>query len=326
MKNRIPQLDSIRGLASLSVFLHHIYLATPILPIIFWQSPLRIFINGRGAVLLFFVLSGLVLSLPFFNGKPIPYFTFLIKRVFRIYIPYVISIFVAIAACSFFSTDIKFDNSWPDGFWKVNPNINSILEHMNLVGNIHTEYFNTVIWSLIHEMRISLVFPFILIVVSRLNLLSNLMLCISLSLIAGLNDIIGFQHQNGFNTSYFDSLHYLSVFVIGALLSKHKKDITIVYKKISTKTKWTLLGGSLFMYTYSAAIYSFLDIPFNDKVADYGITLAAAAIIVVSINSVKLANLLTNKPIMFLGKISFSLYLYHMTVLLSSYNILYDAV
>jgi peptidoglycan/LPS O-acetylase OafA/YrhL len=321
MNNRIPQLDSIRGLASLSVFVHHIYLVTPILPLLFWQSPLRIFINGRGAVLLFFVLSGLVLSLPFFNGKKIPYISFMTKRIIRIYIPYAIAILINIIACSVLYTDKTISEGWLNNFWKTKPNMNSILEHLNLLGDMHTSYFNTVIWSLIHEMRISLVFPVILILVKKLNLLPNLIICASLSFTAWLNGIFHFHHNVGFNTSYFDTLHYLSVFILGALLSKHKNDITLIYNRISTKVKWILLCSSLVIYAYSAALDAFINFPLNDKVADYGMILAAVAFVIFAINSIKLSALIVNKPTMFLGKISYSLYLYHMTVLQSFFYI-----
>ena len=43
---------------------------------------------GPEAVILFFVLSGFVLSLPAVNGRPQTYPTFITRRIFRIYVPY----------------------------------------------------------------------------------------------------------------------------------------------------------------------------------------------------------------------------------------------
>jgi peptidoglycan/LPS O-acetylase OafA/YrhL len=58
---RIDSLESVRGLAALAVVLHHLCL-------LFWPAgsdghPLRVLWNGRFAVAVFFVLSGVVLSL-----------------------------------------------------------------------------------------------------------------------------------------------------------------------------------------------------------------------------------------------------------------------
>lgn len=56
-----------------------------------------LFWNGHSAVILFFVLSGFVLSLPFFKGEyKFDYSRYLVKRICRIYIPYLIIIMLAI--------------------------------------------------------------------------------------------------------------------------------------------------------------------------------------------------------------------------------------
>ncbi|WP_182299468.1 acyltransferase family protein [Cohnella cholangitidis] len=73
MKERFVQLDALRGLASLAVLFSHILLITGPSSMGYvvyalltrTYSPFQIFVNGNGAVVLFFVLSGFVLSLPF---------------------------------------------------------------------------------------------------------------------------------------------------------------------------------------------------------------------------------------------------------------------
>src|SRR5947209_3137330 len=101
MAGRLKELDSVRGLAAATVVLSH---TTIVLPIIAkptfgrpggeWvnalkYSPVHVFFAGYEAVIMFFILSGFVLSLPFHHGAGPSYREFLIKRIHRIYVPYI---------------------------------------------------------------------------------------------------------------------------------------------------------------------------------------------------------------------------------------------
>jgi peptidoglycan/LPS O-acetylase OafA/YrhL len=72
--HRYRQLDSLRGLAALTVFFgHFLGLKATILsyPIVN-STPLITLFNGNAAVMFFFFLSGFVLSLPYIdNEKPL---------------------------------------------------------------------------------------------------------------------------------------------------------------------------------------------------------------------------------------------------------------
>lgn len=83
---RIASLDSLRGLAALSVVLWHIATMFPFSrnPW-FAHTPLHIFGDGEEAVALFFALSGFVLMLPYMGPAPPRYRRFLKKRVLRLY-------------------------------------------------------------------------------------------------------------------------------------------------------------------------------------------------------------------------------------------------
>ncbi|MGH7001396.1 MAG: acyltransferase family protein, partial [Stellaceae bacterium] len=80
-RERLPSLDSLRGIAALTVVIHHTLTTLPA----FWAvytgapasrlarimafSPLHLLWDGHQAVLVFFVLSGFVLSLPYWQGR-----------------------------------------------------------------------------------------------------------------------------------------------------------------------------------------------------------------------------------------------------------------
>ena len=78
---RYNALDSIRGLAALFVMLGH-YLPCKLVP---WNF----FLSGSESVIMFFMLSGFVLSNLLFNNKT-TYYEYIIRRVFRIYPVYIL--------------------------------------------------------------------------------------------------------------------------------------------------------------------------------------------------------------------------------------------
>lgn len=89
---RIAYLDSVRGLAALAVVVFH-FLTWQWAHLLRVQLATLVF-NGSAAVSVFFVLSGLVLSLKYFHPnqqRPIDgphYRAFVASRVVRIYLPY----------------------------------------------------------------------------------------------------------------------------------------------------------------------------------------------------------------------------------------------
>src|ERR1700754_945064 len=86
MAGRLLQLDSLRGFAAMTVVWHHWRQA-------YWATPPRWFMQpfsaGHEAVILFFILSGYVLSLPVWINRQPRYADYLIRRISRIYLPYV---------------------------------------------------------------------------------------------------------------------------------------------------------------------------------------------------------------------------------------------
>ena len=98
---RIHILDSLRGIAALQVLIFHVnnQLLGDLSPIASY------FINGISPVAFFFVLSGFVLSYPYFkNNNNIDYYKFIIKRIFRIYPLYIVILILVVI----FQKDVSF--------------------------------------------------------------------------------------------------------------------------------------------------------------------------------------------------------------------------
>jgi peptidoglycan/LPS O-acetylase OafA/YrhL len=325
MNNRIEQLDSVRGLAALVVLISHLPLIGMPLLATNMLKALGI-INGHAAVVIFFVLSGFVLSIPFFKQNKIEYTPYLIKRIFRIYMPYAIAvIFALFLSQMFYSVKIDGLGQWVNKLWKTEVTTKLIMEHIYLIGNTHTESFNGAIWSLIHELRISLIFPFVVILVKRFSLKYNMLLCLLLCCIAGMNNIFHIQISNGYLVTYFDTITFLSVFICGALIAKHHSIIMHYYSALSIRVRFIILGLSIIMYNYVPYIIFYATNFLNNEIfsaysliiMEHITTLGAIGFIISAMGSVRIATILMQKPIAFLGKISYSLYLFHMPVLLS---------
>lgn len=317
---RYRELDSIRGLASLSVFFSHFVGSLsideyrhPILFRLIQNSPLHIFWDGHAAVILFFVLSGFVLAFPYTTNisNRINISSFLIKRIFRIYPAY----FISLALCLFLKEFLFLKgpmisfSPWINTFW--NWDINNIryqelLKHLFMIGpSLDYNLINPVIWSLIVEMKISLIFPFIIYILQKRNhdstyvilIISSILLC------------------NIFNIGF---LHYLPFFIFGSFLTKYNRTL---YEHIckSRVLKYLLLVSSIVLYT-SVFSLSFLNL--NDKVADYLVSFGVVLIIIYSINSSRLKKILSKSILLPLGELSYSFYLLHLGILITFSSIM----
>lgn len=330
MKKRYEELDSLRGIAAFSVLLGHFLLIIPDSNItkLIEFGPLRFFVASSEAVTLFFVLSGFVLTLPFYTDRNISYLSFLYKRFLRIYLPYYVSLaFVIIATLLFYKGEIEQLSDWFNNAWKSGLNLSLILNHLLLITSFSNDQLNPVLWSLVHEMRISIIFPLIMLIVKRLEWKKSLGLSIACSVLA-FSLYLLFSKPNYHD--YFQTIHYVAMFIIGSLLAGKKDYLISYFRTISAKQKVLLLGFGMFLYLYAKPAFALGLIlgsrdPFLATILDsWFVTFGASIIIMLSLSTEKISKVLLTKPIYFLGKISYSLYLYHCIILFSLTHLLYN--
>ncbi|MGO4270501.1 acyltransferase family protein [Paenibacillus sp. TAF58] len=325
MNNRFDELDSLRGLAASSVLLTHLFLVIPSAYLLekFKNSPLHIFWAGHEAVILFFVLSGFVLSLSYYKDKAPKYKDYLIKRICRIYLPYLASILLSIVLMSMFSRmpleglDKTLNSTWVNSF-----SIESLISHMIFLGDFQSQNYNPVVWSLIHEMRISIIFPFIMYFLIKLNWKKSIMIGLACTVLYFLIWYFVFNVLHA-NPTYLITLHYIGFFILGALIAKHRDYLKSLYTKFSKIVKFIILLTAILCYTYSwwflpNVVYAHLTI-----INDWAVAVGSSVFIVYSVNTSIIRRLLLFKPIHFIGKTSYSLYLFHMPALLTLINVFY---
>ncbi|MCY0389795.1 acyltransferase [Robbsia sp. Bb-Pol-6] len=322
---RLHQLDALRGIASCMVVFSHFALIGPLI----WinRTPLRLLATGHEAVLLFFVLSGFVLTLQQTGSRRVGYPEYLLKRFCRIYLPYICVLVLAIV-CLFLTYHglVPWAGGWLNSAWiGKDLSIGYFVDHIIFVGSYDTEHIIPVIWSLIYEMRVSIVFPLIVFFIIKMRLMYVAVSAIFLSL--GTFCYIALTGGDSlalsFQASYLMTLHYLGVFVVGALLALKRAQWMPWLRE--GRRPYAVLCVSLALYFLSRGFLVFGDSPMIRWVIELTVTAGAAGIIAVSLTSKRIAHFLARRIVLFLGDISYSLYLVHTIVLLTFAHLLSDA-
>jgi peptidoglycan/LPS O-acetylase OafA/YrhL len=318
------QLDALRGVAALMVVVNHFVLLGPLA----WvpKTPLRIFALGHEAVILFFVLSGFVLTLQLRSSRGISYRDYLIKRICRIYLPY-----LAVLVATFSIVDamivqpVGWAGNWFNAVWSGPFTGTEIVDHLLFIGQFKANQMNPVIWSLVYEMRISLVMPLVVLWTVWVPAVT----CIGVALCASafafalvMMEGAGASSAN-FSSDWAMTLHYLAIFVVGSLLAAHRARWRQWLMKPGRVR--IVLGVSLVLYFVSRSVMSINSGAAGQFFFDWCIALGSAGLIACALVSTEFARLLKLRPIAFLGEISYSLYLTHAVVLLTVVHLMPSA-
>ncbi|MEW8982876.1 MAG: acyltransferase [Bacillus anthracis] len=332
--DRYEELDSIRGISSLIVMIgHHLIIFSlfknysyednkPFVIYLLKETPARlIFSSGNESVIIFFVLSGFVLYKSIQKNYD-SYGTFLLKRISRIYIPYIVAISIAILCQTTMSKyGISNLSEWFNRSWTIESSLSLIAQHILLIGKYNTDAYNGVIWSLVHEMRISIIFPLVMMVCLRKTLRYSLLSLFSFSICSVV--ILFLFHSSLTLTSYALTLHYTVLFLLGALVAKYKNNLIVFYSNRikNEKIAWFLLAVLIYMYEGLIGEINLLN---NFIFRDYAVAISACLFVILSLSVSTLSSLLRNKYLLYLGKISYSLYLYHIISLFSLVYMLHE--
>ncbi|MBB6126185.1 acyltransferase family protein [Mucilaginibacter lappiensis] len=318
MHPRYKQLDSLRGLAALSVFFIHIIgknaVDNPYVDFL-KRTPVGIVFNGGAAVMFFFVLSGFVLSLPFVNNeKPLKLTAFYIKRVFRIYPALILAIVLSVLLKEFVYDkfiispipDIQ-SGEW-GGFWNWHWNkehIHELIKTFVLTGpEFNFNLLDPPIWSLVIEMKISILLPFFIMIIARSSAVLNVIFLIIMVCLT-------YDHAG---------VWPIGVFYLGILMAKYKDQIT------NTIQSWPLviliLACCLGIFLYNIGFefagkiqqhYALLSHTWNS----YIIAVGSCIMMMIVLAKKRLSLFFEHSVFTFLGNISYSFYLIHMPLVIA---------
>jgi peptidoglycan/LPS O-acetylase OafA/YrhL len=317
--DKIKYLDGLRGLAAFVVVLSHfavvfypaLYTANASevrfvsqLDLIIAGTPLNVIYNGNFAVCIFFILSGYVLTYKFFRDKnPETLVSGAFRRYFRLLVPVLFSnllVFIFMKLSLFHNVqagNITKSTWWFTEAWTFRPELLSMLKESFFGVFVLDECnYNPVLWTMRYEFFGSFLVFFLAATIGR------------------------YKHRNiiyFFLCCLLFQTYYLA-FVAGLILC----DLTFngyleVFGKVIPKL--VLLG--LFLGSYPAGmevtntIYYLFEIRvINNNPLLFHI-LGSVCIMLGIINSKRLQHFFSIKILQFLGRISFPMYLVHLTLI-----------
>ena len=318
---RHEQLDGLRGMAAFVVFLFHAVMMAPSNSRVFHvlTNPfIRPFWDGPGAVMLFFVLSGFVLTLPYAAKRarkiePVP---FLIRRIARLYPAYWAALTLALILRFFVfnPSGLSGLSPWINLHWSQPVAWSSIVSHAFMISpGIQVNDIDPVIWSLIIEMKISLVFPLLIVLVTRTSLVLYALVAIGASI--ALTTPLHFVTHS--SSSWSRAAIMLPAFLLGSYLARYRSELVAWLRTSRWIRVLVAIAGT--------ALYSIVWITPIDKqsLARWGCALGSGAFILLFLASPRLEMLGTARPIRFVGKVSYSFYMVHVPILLTVASLLF---
>lgn len=309
-QGRLSYLDSARGLAAISVITWHFLLAVYGLSIagFHFSTPLRFFWYGEANVLFFFIHSGFILSYSFTRRKWAltvrSFARYLIERIFRIYPLFVVILLLSLIAVN--NSGPYLDRSpdgWINRFWYTDFTITGFLKEAILVVR-YPESANLRLipqdWTLTVELLAGAAIP-LLAISGKKNLLYFILLMAILKI------------TNLLTTYIFE-------FGLGVLLFLWWQPITNIWKRMKSVTKITIAIAAVLLYT---GFFVFPSIYTNDIVLlrspaidRFIVDMGCVLFFVMLLASAKLQQILSASPLVYIGKICYSIYLVHKLILL----------
>jgi peptidoglycan/LPS O-acetylase OafA/YrhL len=299
--SRILALDALRQLAAFVVLLHHFFIVFDIGLPAFLSSGL---LDAKAAVILFFVLSGYVLTLSLrretasFSG----YVDFGIRRALRLYPMHIAATFLAFTVLVWISRNGGLSKPLDDpiGFLQSQKlNLQQwVLQLTLILPGMDSSFANPPVWTLMTEAKVSIVFPILAWTVLRFSLRCA---CAVVGVL-----ILG---SDWFDRNLVGTVALLGHFGLGALIARLDRN-SFCHFEFRHWIMWTF--GSVLLYS----MISLRDQFPNAWIAYYLGSFGAAGMIIAATRWELIQNRLSALQRFFRFDISYGLYILHFPIML----------
>lgn len=321
---RLGALDGLRGIAAFVVVFHHISLiaapliapppgeAVQVFSLWWWleYTPLKLLTGGREAVLVFFVLSGLVVALPALKHPDFSWPGFLAGRFVRLYLPAWGAMLLAGGLILLLprSLDRVTSTDWIGTTNAQTIDVGRFLNEMTLM--VSGPKVDNVLWTLRWEATFSVLLPVLVLlaVLLRRWWLPTAAIVVGLGVLGA---VIGSE-----------PLTYLPVFFLGTLTGVHVQQIRSWGDRLRARVsgiRWTvvvLVGLLLLIVSYLVQPVIPLGTDGNQGLQQLA-ALGGLLLVFAAIAQTGWRRMLERQVPQFLGRISFSLYLVHVPVIVT---------
>jgi peptidoglycan/LPS O-acetylase OafA/YrhL len=320
---RLRSLDGLRGIAAAVVVLHHLTLiAGPVLhgiagatdPWSAWwimqHSPLKLLTAGREAVVVFFVLSGLVVPLPALRNGSFSWPGFAASRFVRLFLP---AWGALVLAASLVLVVPRVAAQVSGGEWIAEKTATTMSWKRfvaELTLNTGGSHYDNVLWTLRWEVAFSFLLPLLIVLVAVLARwwAPAAALAVGVSTFGIVANV--------------SALAYLPMFFLGMLIGTRLDAIRGWSDRVPARISRPVWGSVLVVSSLLLVCAWLLEpvVPASSTggKALIGLeTAGAAGLVVAAIGSDRWRRFLEWPSVQFLGRISFSLYLVHVPVLVA---------
>ncbi|WP_280921584.1 MULTISPECIES: acyltransferase [unclassified Frigoribacterium] len=313
LPRRDRSLDGLRGLAAMVVVIHHSLLVIPAFaapydgiraaPSIAWltYSPLHVVWAGREAVYVFFILSGLVLTASVMKSPAFSWVAYYPSRLLRLYLPVWASIGVAVLLMTSVPREFGVgDSSWVKGHDEIVTGPSVLRDAVLVTG---TSGINSALWSLRWEVIFSVLLPLVVLVAVKFQHLWHVVVAASLLAVAA---------GTALNVT---ALQFLPLFFIGAIMAPHLERLRRLGALIDLLKRPAITWAGLFVgavfLTTSYWTLSLISGRGIFRLAAVLEVVGAGLLVALAIVMPTFKRALESRLVLFLGGISFSLYLVH---------------
>lgn len=333
---RVLSLDGLRGVGALVVVVYHALLIVPAISAMYlapangvlasppmfsvrwwmYSTPLRLLWGGHEAVLVFFVLSGMVLTAPLVrrprhNAAWLGYYR---RRLCRLYVPVWAALLLAVLVCVIVPRRDVAGSSW----LVTHPDPSPYLVVHDAALLLGTSNLDSPLWSLRWEVLFSLLLPFMFLIMRVIRVERWPVLAIGLlAVAAAAGQVPAVRHHLPVAWMTAGSLQYLPVFAVGMIIAMCPERLQQLRHTMQHRTVpvvWTIVALVLAASPTYLGTAPAVGTAFVLQLT----TLAGVTMIVLSALTLPaVTRALESKAFQYAGSRSFSIYLVHEPILVS---------